>query len=319
MVTMSSERTYDVIIIGAGPAGLTTAIYTSRAGLKTLVVDESMAGGQVKTTHKVANYPGFTEPISGLQLAKNMKDQAMKFGTEFELATDIEDFCIKESNKWLLLDSGDKVTSKYMVLATGTSPRRLGLPGEAEYKGNGISYCATCDGDFYKNKDVIVVGGGNSALEESLLLLRYVKSLTIIHQFDKFQAEKITVEKVLANPKVNVIYSHEPREFKQLESDNSDIKMQVTIENMKDHSFKTHTADGIFIFVGMIPNGKFLESREKLGLGMNKWGYILTDERMRTNIPDIYAVGDIRVKPYRQITTAVGDGTVASLEVIKQA
>jgi thioredoxin reductase (NADPH) len=318
MVKMASERTYDVIIIGAGPAGLTTAIYTSRAGLKTLVVDESMAGGQVKTTHKVANYPGFIESISGLQLAQNMKEQAMKFGTEFELATDIEDFCLKETDKWLLLDSGDKVTSKFIVLGTGTSPRRLGLPGEAEYKGNGISYCATCDGEFYKDKDVIVVGGGNSAMEESLLLLRYVKSLTIIHQFDKFQAEKITVDKVLANPKVNVILSHEPREFSQVEQNDSIVKMEVKIENMKDYSFKTLTADGVFIFVGMIPNGKFLQTHEKLGLEMNKWGYILTDERMRTNISGIYAVGDIREKPYRQITTAVGDGTVASLEVIKQ-
>ncbi len=315
---MTSNRSYDVIIIGAGPAGLTTAIYTARSGLKTLVVDESMAGGQVKTTHKVANYPGFIEPISGLQLAQNMKEQAAKYGTEFELATDIEDFCLKDNDKWLLLDSGVKVLSKFIVIATGTSPRKLGLPGEMEYKGNGISYCATCDGEFYKDKEVIVVGGGNSAMEESLLLLRYVKSLTIIHQFDKFQAEKITVDKVLTNPKVTVIYSSEPREFKLLKQNDSVIKMEVKLENMKHHSYKSLTADGVFIFVGMIPNGRFLESREKLGLEMNKWGYILTDERMRTNIPGVYAVGDIREKPYRQITTAVGDGTVASLEVIKQ-
>ncbi len=305
---------YDAIVIGAGPAGLSAAIYLARANLRTLVIDESApAGGQVKTTHIVANYPGFIEPISGLTLATNMKKQAESYGATFELAADIVNFCFKDKEKWVVLDDGEKYTSNFVLIATGSSPRLLGLPGEKEYRGNGISYCATCDGDFYRDKDIFVIGGGNSAMEESLLLLKHVRSLTVIHQFDQLQAEKITAEKVVGNPKVNVLWSHEPRAFIR-EGD----KITIELEDLKTGERKKITKDGVFIFVGMLPNSQFLQNRP-ISLQMSSYHYIETDRNMRTNVTGVYAAGDIRDKSYRQITTAIGDGTIAALEIIKQS
>jgi len=299
---------FDLIIIGAGPAGLAAAIYTSRAAVKTLVLDESSAGGQVKTTHQVANYPGFIEPVSGHQLASNMKKQAEKYGTKFELAVEITDLNLVGDEKWVKAD-GETYTAKQIIIATGSSPRLLNVPGEKEFKGGGISYCATCDGEFYTGKDIVVVGGGNSAMEESLSLLQFVNSITVIHQFDTLQAEKITAEKMMQHPKVNILWSHEPRGF-----DKQGERMIVTAENLKTKEMVTIERDGVFIFVGMLPNVGVLKNTT---LEFSKYGYIVTDENMETNIPGVYAAGDVRDKKYRQIATAVGDGTVASLEVIR--
>ena len=305
---------FDTIVIGAGPAGLSAGIYLSRAGLTTLIVDESApAGGQVKTTSIVANYPGFIEPISGLKFASNMKEQAELFGTKFELAADITDYCFKDEIKWIEIDEDEKFYSKFVLVATGSSPRLLGLPGEKELRGNGLSYCATCDGEFYKNKDIFVIGGGNSAMEESLLLLKHVHSLTVIHQFDHLQAEKITADKVLSNPKVQVIWSHEPRSF-SLEGD----QIIVEIEDLKTGEKKKISRDGVFIFVGMLPNSDFLLNRPE-NLTLNSYRYVMTDLHMKTNLSGVYAAGDIREKSYRQITTAVADGTIAALEIIKNS
>jgi len=299
---------FDLIIIGAGPAGLAAAIYTSRAAVKTLVLDESSAGGQVKTTHQVANYPGFIEPVSGHQLASNMKKQAEKYGTKFELAVEITDLNLVGDEKWVKAD-GETYTAKQIIIATGSSPRLLNVPGEKEFKGGGISYCATCDGEFYTGKDIVVVGGGNSAMEESLSLLQFVNSITVIHQFDTLQAEKITAEKMMQHPKVNILWSHEPRGF-----DKQGERMIVTAENLKTKEMVTIERDGVFIFVGMLPNVDVLKNTT---LEFSKYGYIVTNENMETNIPGVYAAGDVRDKKYRQIATAVGDGTVASLEVIR--
>ena len=307
-----TPKKFDLIIIGAGPAGLTAAIYSSRAGLSTLVIDQSTSGGQVATTHSVANYPGFDEPITGYELASKMKKQAERFGTKFELAIEITDFSFNEEIKWVELDEDERFSSSYILVATGASPRLLNLPGEVENKGNGISYCATCDGDFYKDKDVFVIGGGNSAIEESILLLKYVKSLTIIHQFDKLQAEKITADKVLNNPKVNVLWSHEPRGFI-----NKGESIIVDIENLKTKERISMERDGVFIFIGMVPNSKFLLNRP-VEIKQNDYGYIITNERMETNIKSVYAAGDIREKLYRQIVTATSDGAVAALEIVKK-
>jgi thioredoxin reductase (NADPH) len=299
---------YDLIIIGAGPAGLSAAIYASRACLSTLVIDESSAGGQVKTTDRVANYPGFIEPVNGHELASNMYKQAKKYGTEFKLAADITALYLDDYEKWLELDSEEKFSAKFVIIAAGSSLRMLNIPGEKEYKGNGISYCATCDGEFYKDKDIFVIGGGNSAMEESLLLLQLVKSITVIHQFDELQAEKITADKVTMNPKVDIMWSHEPRVF-----DKKGDKIIVELENLKTNKRITLERDGVFIFVGLVPNSGFLKD---IPLKFNEHGYIMTSPKMETNITGVYAAGDIRDKKYQQITTAVSDGTIAALEII---
>jgi len=301
-------RKYNVIIIGAGPAGLAAAIYTSRAALATLVIDESSAGGQVKTTHQVANYPGFVEPIAGHELAGNMRKQAERYNTKFKLAADITALHLSDQEKWIELDDEDKYTAEFVIIATGSSPRLLNIPGEKDYKGSGVSYCATCDAEFYKDKDIFVIGGGNSAMEESLLLLQFVKSITVIHQFDELQAEKITADKVTMNPKVNILWSHEPRAFYEKEN-----KMVVEAENLKTNKRVRLERDGIFIFVGLVPNSAFLKNTP---IQLTKYGYVITDPQMETNIRGVYAAGDIRDKRHRQITTAVGNGTIAALEVI---
>jgi thioredoxin reductase (NADPH) len=299
---------FDVIIIGAGPAGLAAAIYTSRAVLSTLVIDEASAGGQVKTTHQVANYPGFVEPIAGHELAGNIRKQAEKYNTRFKLAADITALHLSDQEKWVELDHEEKYTAKSVIIATGSSPRLLNIPGEQEYKGSGLSYCATCDGEFYKDKDIFVIGGGNSAMEESLLLLQFVKSITIIHQFDNLQAEKITADKVTTNPKVNIMWSHEPRAFEK-----KGDKMVVEAEDLKTNKRIRLERDGIFVFVGLAPNTTFLKN---IPIQLTEHGYIITSSQMETNIKGVYAAGDVRDKKHRQITTAVGDGTIAALEVI---
>lgn len=308
-MTSKNLKKFGLIIIGSGPAGLAAAIYAARASISTMVIDQSSAGGQVKTTHQVANYPGFIEPIFGYQLAGNMRKQAERFGTKFELAAEITGINFEGREKTVKIDD-DTYTSHNIIIATGSSPRLLNVPGEQEFKGSGISYCATCDGEFYKDKDIIVVGGGNSAIEESLLLLQYVKSITVIHQFDVLQAEKITADKMLNNPKVKFLWSHEPRSFMKIGN-----KMVTLAENLKTKEMVKLEKDGIFIFVGMTPNTELFKNSS---LQLSEHGYIITNEKMETNLEGIYAAGDVRVKKYRQITTAVGDGTIAALEVIQK-
>lgn len=303
------SKKYDLIIIGAGPAGLAAAIYAARADLSVLVIDESApAGGVVKTTSMIANYPGFKEPIPGQDLSENMFEQAKNFGVKFEFATEITKMELEDGIKRMELEGEEWVETENIIVATGNKPRSLNLPGETEYKGMGISYCATCDGDFYKGKDIIVIGGGNSAMMESLLLIKLVKSITVIHQFDTLQAEKITADKILAHDNVKVLWHHEPRAFKK----NGD-KMIVTVENLETKERFDIERDGIFIFVGMVPNNNLIR---KSPINLSERGYIPTDELMHTNIKGVYAVGDIRVKKYAQITIAVSDGTIAALEVI---
>lgn len=314
---MSQEKpteqsyTHDIIIIGAGPAGLTAAIYAARAKLNVLVIDKSSAGGQVKTTHQVANYPGFIEPISGYQLASNMQKQAEKYGANFALLSEVEDIHLTPGKKWITLDDGKTYSAPFFILATGRSPRLLNIPGEVENIGPFISFCATCDGEFYKDKDVFVIGGGNSAMEESLLLLQHVKSIRVIHQFDHLQAEREIGDKVRANPKVSFMWSHEPREFIV-----DGERITVKIQNLKTKEIIEETGDGIFIFAGMNPNAEIFQNSL---LNLNKYNYIPVNEHtLETNILNVFAVGDIRDKKQWQITTAVNDGTIAALEIVKR-
>jgi len=304
---------YDLIIVGAGPAGLSAAIYASRARLRTLVLDESVAGGQVKTTHKVSNYPGFPEDIKGADLAKAFATQAERFGATIRRAIEITRHDLVGPVKSFELDEEETVEAPAVIIATGAKPRDLGVPGESKFKGRGISYCATCDGAYFEGKDIHVIGGGNSAVEESLFLTQFARSLTIIHQFDNFQAEAATAEEALHNPKIKVIWDSEPRAFV-----GEGGLQSLSIENVKTKARTELKTDGVFVFIGYVPRSDLVKGVVPL----NKWGYVETGEDMSTPVPGLYVAGDLRSKSFRQITTAVADGTIAALAVqkyVKQA
>jgi len=298
----------DVLIIGGGPAGLAAAIYTAQAKLKTIVIDKDLPGGQVKVTHLVSNYPGFSEPISGYMLMHYMAEQAKAAGSDFRQAVDITETDL--INRFVVIDSIETIHAKKIIIATGSSPRPLNVKGELEYKGQGISYCATCDAKFYEGKHVVVIGGGNSAIEESLFISKFASKITIIHQFDKLQANKLAQEKVFADPKIEFMFEYEPREFIK----NGTSVNEVLVENLNTHELKTVNCDGVFVFAGMIPN----ISEIKHYFDLDNWGYIVTDANMKTNLKNIYAAGDVVSKQFRQITTAVSDGTVAAISISKE-
>jgi thioredoxin reductase (NADPH) len=304
---------YDLIIVGAGPAGLAAAIYAARARLRTLVLDESVPGGQVKTTHKVSNYPGFPEDIKGADLAKAFAMQAERFGATVRRAVEITGHDLTSPLKHFELDEEETVEAPAVIVATGARPRDLGVPGESKYKGRGISSCATCDGAYFDGKDIHVIGGGNSAVEESLFLTQFARSVTIIHQFDHFQAEAATTEEALQSPKIKVIWDSEPRAF------TGEAGLQaLSIENVKTKVTTELKTDGVFIFIGYVPRTDLVKGVVPL----NKWGYVETAEDMSTPVPGLYVAGDIRAKSFRQITTAVADGTIAALaaqKYVKQA
>jgi thioredoxin reductase (NADPH) len=299
---------YDVIIVGAGPAGLSAAIYASRARLRTLVLDESVPGGQMKTTHKVSKYPGFPEDVKGTDLAKAFSAQAERFGAKIRRAIEITAHDLTGPSKKFQLDEEEEVEAPAVIIATGAKPRELGVAGESKFRGRGISYCATCDGAYFDGKEIHVIGGGNSAVEESLFLTQFAKKVTIVHQFDHFQAEPVSAAEALESPKIEVIWNSEPRAFvgeNQLE--------KLRIENVKTKEVRELATDGVFIFVGYTPRTDLVKGLVR----MNEWGYVETQEDMSTEVPGVYVAGDIRSKRFRQITTAVADGTIAALAVQK--
>jgi thioredoxin reductase (NADPH) len=302
-----SVSEYDVIILGAGPGGLTAGLYLCQAKVNTVLIDISLPGGHVSTTHEVSNYPGFIEPQAGYLLSHNMSEQTKLCGTVYKVAVDITR--VDLDKKEVVIDEYETVRAKKIVIATGTTPNLTGAPGEKELKGRGISYCATCDGKYMDGKDVVVIGGGNSAVEESEYLTRFANKLTIVHQFDKLTANKQAQDKVFNNPKISLLFDTEPRTFiKEGE------KIVTEIENIKTKERQKLNSDGVFIFIGMKPNIDLF--RDKIEL--DKWGYIKTDEDMRTSIPGVFAVGDVISKKYRQITTAVADGTIAAMAIAKE-
>ncbi|MHB8872229.1 MAG: NAD(P)/FAD-dependent oxidoreductase [Myxococcaceae bacterium] len=299
---------YDVVIAGAGPAGLAAAIYTARARLKTLVLDESLPGGQVKTTHKVSNYPGFPEDIKGAELSALFARQAERFGAKLLRSVEITGHDLAGAEKRFEIDEETEVVAPAVIVATGARPRELGVVGESAFRGRGLSYCATCVGAYFEGKDIHVIGGGNSAVEESLFLTQFAKSVTVIHQFDAFQAEPTSAHEALHHPKIKVLWSHEPRVFageKTVE--------RLEVEDLKTKQRKTLATDGVFIFVGMVPRTELLRGVLPLAPG----GYVETDEGMATQVPGLFVAGDARVKRFRQITTAVADGTIAALSAQK--
>ena len=302
---MDTNNHYDAIITGAGPAGLTAGIYLSRAKLRTLILNEGTVGGQMILTHEIANYPG-VESISGYQLSGIMKKQAKNFGCDIRTNISIRSLDLNDTVKSITLSDGTVYTSDAVILSPGGRSRTLGVEGENELKGRGISYCATCDGDFFTGKEIIVVGGGNSALEEAVSLTKYAGKVTIVHQFDHFQAFEHAVEEAEKNPKVSFIMESVITGF------NGNEKLEsVDIKNLRSGKIINFRTDGAFIFIGYIPNTEFLKGK----INLNRWGEIITDNNMSTDIPGVYAAGDSRAKRYRQVTTAVSDGTIAALAV----
>jgi thioredoxin reductase (NADPH) len=293
-----------VVIIGSGPAGLTAALYAARANLEPLVIRGLQPGGLIATTSEVENYPGFVESIGGFELADNMEKQAARFGAQFKDAL-IEDVDFSERPFRLTTDGGETITADTLIISTGASPRKLGVPGEEKLANRGVSYCATCDGFFFRNKKVVVVGGGNSALDEGLFLTRYVDELTLIHRRDELRADPILQERIFSNPKVKFVWDSVVEEI------SGDEKVTgVQVRNLKTGEITRLDADGVFPYIGHIPNTGLFTGK----LDLDENGYILADERTRTRIPGVFAAGDVVDHVYRQAITAAGDGCKAAME-----
>jgi len=293
----------DIIIIGGGPAGLTAAIYTSRARYNTLVLEEKSIGGQIIITTEIENYPGFPKGILGPELAMLMEEQARKFGTEISYESVQK---IDIDTKTIYTDQ-NKYTCKALIIATGATPSKLKLPKEEELTGRGISYCATCDGAFFKDQIVAVIGGGNTAVEEALFLTNFAKKVYLIHRRDKLRAEKCLQERIFANEKIEVIWNSIVH---SIEGENT--LTGINIKNKISGEITHLPLDGLFIFVGYTPKTDFIKDIIEL----DENGYIKVNEKKQTNIPWIFAAGDCVSKPYKQIATAVGDGCSAALSAI---
>jgi thioredoxin reductase (NADPH) len=299
---------YDTIIIGAGPAGLTSGIYLSRAKANVLILDSGVAGGQMVLTHDIANYPGF-ESISGYELANRMKNQAKNFGCKIMSGINISDIDFESERKWLRLSNGKEFTADTIVLATGGRSKSLGVPGEDKFRGRGISYCATCDGDFFTGKTIAVVGGGNTALEEADSLTKYASHVSIIHILDSFQGFQHAQDVARNNPKIDIRMQSRITEFV------GDDKLEaVIVENLLTGQHYRLDLDGVFIFIGYEANTDFLKGR---CINLNERGEVVVDSAMQTNIPGVFAAGDANAKRYRQITLATADGTIAALSAME--
>ncbi len=297
----------DVAILGGGPGGLTAGLYLCQARIDTILIDTGLLGGQVSTTHQISNYPGFIEPQPGYMLSHNMSEQTKRCGTSYKVAVDVTH--VNLHKREIVIDEYETIKAKKIIIATGTSPNWLNIPGEKEFKGSGISYCATCDAKYFVDKEVVLIGGGNSAIEEADFISKFTSKIIIIHQFDKLQANKHAQEKAFANSKINFLFEHEPRAFRKI-----DGRMHTEVEDLKKKIRKEIVSDGVFVFVGMKPNLDMIDDKIEL----DKWGYISTDEDMKTSIPGIFAIGDINSKKYRQITTAIADGTIAAIAITKE-
>ena len=302
-----NAKHYDVIVLGAGASGLTAGIYMGRANLKTLIINEGSIGGQMVLTHAVANYPGVPE-TSGRDISLIMKKQAKEFGCDFESNVEVTKLDLTSKKKLVEIDDDEIFTADAIIIATGGKPRKLGAKNEDKFKGLGISYCATCDGDFYEGKDIIVTGGGNSALEEAVSLTKWARTVTIIHQFDNFQATEHAIKQAEKNEKISFILESEIFEFI-----GENTVEGVKIKNQRTGVISEIKTDGVFVYIGYISNtDKFNNVIE-----LSERKEIITDENMQTNIDGVFAAGDVRAKKFRQITTAVSDGTIAALNVIE--
>ncbi|RSI12445.1 Thioredoxin reductase [Streptococcus sanguinis] len=297
---------YDTIIIGAGPAGMTAALYAARSNLKVALLERGIPGGQMNNTADIENYPGYAN-ISGPELAEKMFEPLENLGVEhlFGLVEKIED----RGDFKEIITEDERFETKTVIIASGANHRHLGVPGEEDYNSRGVSYCAVCDGAFFRDEDLLVVGGGDSAVEEAIFLTRFAKSVTIVHRRDELRAQKVLQDRAFANEKIRFVWDS------VVESIHGDERKVtgVTFKNVKTGEISQAEFGGIFIYVGLDPVSEFAAD---LGI-TDEAGWILTDHQMKTSVAGIYAVGDVRQKDLRQITTAVGDGAIASQEAYK--
>ena len=292
-----------VVIIGSGPAGLTAALYIARAQLNPLVIVGDMLGGQVAITHEIENYPGFPEALTGPELVERMREQAEKFGARYEYSSIIEaDFNQRPFH--LKDNAGNEYLADSVIVTSGASPRKLDIPGEHEYTGRGVSYCGTCDGFFFRGKDIVVVGGGDSAIEEGIFLTRFANKVDIIHRRDELRAGAMLQQRAFNNPKISFIWD---TVVEQIKGDDSVNK--VVLHNRKTDQTSEYPAQGVFIFIGHNPNNSVYAGQ----LEMDEEGYIITDKYMMTNVPGVFAAGEIQDPIYRQVGTSVGQGTAAAM------
>jgi thioredoxin reductase (NADPH) len=303
------ETQADVVILGGGPAGITAGIYCAQAKLKTVLVDVGLGGGNLAITHQVSNFPGYPTPQPGALLAHNMVEHAKAAGVELRLATEVTGIDLAAHT--VVLDGVETLRAKRLIVATGSSPRTVGVKGELEFKGKGVSYCATCDAKYYEGKHVVVIGGGNSAIEESLFIARFASKITIVNQFPTLQANKHAQEQAHQEKKISFLLETQPREFLSRSGKGVD---GVLVEDLKTHEQRVLDCDGVFVFAGMRPNLELFGDRFKL----DRFGYVAVDEEMHTNVPGVFAAGDVVSKRFRQMTTAVNDGTIASMALAKE-
>ncbi len=296
---------YDTIIIGAGPAGMTAALYAARSNLKVALLERGIPGGQMNNTSDIENYPGYAN-ISGPELAEKMFEPLENLGVE-HLFGSVEKIEHQGAIKKVFTED-EVLETKTLIIATGAFHRHLGVPGEEELNSRGVSYCAVCDGAFFRDEDLLVIGGGDSAVEEAVFLTRFAKTVTIIHRRDELRAQKLLQERAFANEKIHFIWDSVVKEIK---GDNR--VSSVVVENVKTGEVSERKFGGVFIYVGLDPVSEFVKD---LGI-TNEAGWIVTDNHMKTAISGIYAIGDVREKDLRQVTTAVGDGAVAGQEVYK--
>jgi len=297
---------YDVAVIGAGPAGLAASLYAARAKMSTVVIEKMFPGGQAALTDTIENYPGFPEGINGIQLTAAMKKQAERFGAKF-INGDVEKI-EKNNDLFTIVTKKENLEAKTVILAAGAQPRKLGVKGEREFTGRGVSYCATCDGAFYKDKPIAIVGGGDTAIQEALYLTRFASKVFVIHRRDQLRATKVLQERAFNNEKIEFVWNSVVNEIK-----GQNAVEEVVVENVKTGKLDSLQVDGIFVAIGHLPNTDFVKDLVHL----DERGYVITDDHMVTNIPGLFAAGDVRQKDLRQVVTAVADGAIAAVEASK--